>query len=137
MPSSGTTTGSSGCWRAKASSCDARLAPRSTAAIAASMRLLVGLATARFWLQQLQVAADDLQHIVEVVGDAAGQLADRFELLRLVQGRLAQLQFPGTLQQLFLAGLERRIGFVALGTGAVGLRMVAHARHQFGAGSAT
>ena len=35
--------------------------------------------------QPLHAAADDHQQIVEVVGDAAGQLADGLELLRLVQ----------------------------------------------------
>ena len=33
--------------------------------------------------QQLQVAGNDLQHIIEIVGHAARQLADRFQLLRL------------------------------------------------------
>ena len=44
----------------------------------------------------LQVAHDHLQDVVEVVRDAAGQLADRFHLLRLVQpgfGFGAQLRF--------------------------------------------
>ena len=38
---------------------------------------------------QLQVAADDLQQVVEVVRHAAGQFADRFHLLRLLQRRLS------------------------------------------------
>ena len=40
-------------------------------------------------LEQLQVAGDDQQQIVEVVGDAAGELADRLHLLRLRQAPLA------------------------------------------------
>ena len=35
--------------------------------------------------QRLGIAGDHRQHVVEVVRDAAGQLADRVELLRLVQ----------------------------------------------------
>ncbi len=35
--------------------------------------------------QQFQRAHDNGQHIVEVVGDAAGQLADGLHLLRLAQ----------------------------------------------------
>ena len=38
--------------------------------------------------QQLAVAQDDGEQVVEVVGDAAGQAADAFELLRLQQLRL-------------------------------------------------
>ena len=40
-------------------------------------------------LEQLQVAGDDEQQIVEVVGDAAGQLANRLHLLRLRKPPLA------------------------------------------------
>ena len=36
-------------------------------------------------LQDLDRAGDDGQHVVEVVGDAAGELADRIHLLRLAQ----------------------------------------------------
>jgi hypothetical protein len=35
--------------------------------------------------RRLQIAVDDLQHIVEVMRHAAGQLAHRFHLLRLAQ----------------------------------------------------
>ncbi|MEH2525802.1 hypothetical protein V1288_003711 [Bradyrhizobium sp. AZCC 2176] len=34
-------------------------------------------------IDDLQIAADDREQIVEVVGHAAGQLPDRFHLLRL------------------------------------------------------
>ncbi len=51
--------------------------------------------------QQFQRAHDAGEHIVEVVGDAAGQLAHRFHLLRLEQG---------------LAGLfQRQLGIAPLG----------------------
>ena len=75
-------------------------------------------------LEQLQVAADDLQHIVEIVGHAAGELADGFHLLRLLQGRLAG-------GQLFLAAAQRGEGLVALAARDAGAAVVAHARHQF------
>ncbi len=40
--------------------------------------------------QGLQAAADDHQQIVEVVSDAAGELADRLHLLALTQGLVQQ-----------------------------------------------
>ena len=40
---------------------------------------------------QLQIAHDGGEHVVEVVRDAAGELADRLQLLRLVQRRLGLL----------------------------------------------
>ena len=42
--------------------------------------------------KQLRVAADDHQEIVEVVGDAARQLAERFHLLRLGELLLRALE---------------------------------------------
>src|SRR3546814_2168270 len=42
-------------------------------------------------LRQLEPADDDRQHIVEIMRDAAGQLADGFHLLRLAQLRLRLL----------------------------------------------
>ena len=42
-------------------------------------------------LEQLQVADHDAEQIVEVVRDAAGELADRFHLLRLQQARFEAL----------------------------------------------
>ena len=42
--------------------------------------------------QELRVAADDHQQIVEIVGDAAGQLAERLHLLRLRELLLGPLQ---------------------------------------------
>ena len=48
-------------------------------------------------LENLQVSLDDGQQVVEIVGDAAGQLADAFESLRVAQGllRLRPLQAAG------------------------------------------
>ena len=48
--------------------------------------------------EQGQIAVDDLQQIVEIVGDAAGELADRLHLLRLAKrflGAGAALDFIG------------------------------------------
>ena len=42
--------------------------------------------------EQLQVAGDHLQQVVEVVGDAAGQLAHRLHLLGLAQRLLGTLR---------------------------------------------
>ena len=77
--------GSSGWRRENASSrcvsAAARCAPRIASAIALSAR---GSAGGRgVPLQRLEVADDDGQQVVEVVRDAAGQLADRLHLLRL------------------------------------------------------
>ena len=47
--------------------------------------------------QPVHAAADDHQQIVEVVGDAAGQLADRFEPLRLAQRAFRRLAAIGLL----------------------------------------
>ena len=41
--------------------------------------------------QELDVADDDAEQIVEVVGNAAGELADRLHFLRLAQFRLHPL----------------------------------------------
>ena len=64
--------------------------------------LLVGEIAA----QPVHAAADDHQEIVEIVGDAAGQLTDRFQPLRLAQRafrRLAPVGFliepPGPAQR--------------------------------------
>ena len=84
--------GCSGCLRAKASRCLVRLAPRS-AASSISLRDgselgLVGDGLA----ENADGAGDDGQDVVEVVRDAAGELADRLHLLRL-----AELGFGGLL----------------------------------------
>ena len=52
-------------------------------------------------LEVLRIAAYDHQHVVEVVGDAAGQLAERVHLLRL--------------RQLLLRALQRELAFAAFG----------------------
>jgi hypothetical protein len=46
-------------------------------------------------LQQIQRSHDSGQQIVEVVRDAAGQLAHRFHLLRLLQGFFGRPQPVG------------------------------------------
>ena len=77
------TSGFNGWRRAKASSCDDSLAPPLDGRggrIEAPGRLRV-IGHRQF--QQLQIAGNDLQHVIEIVGHAARQLADRFQLLRL------------------------------------------------------
>ena len=46
----------------------------------------LGVGARQLPLQAFEIADDDGQQIVEVVRDAAGELADRFQLLRLAQG---------------------------------------------------
>ena len=43
------------------------------------------LAVIQFHLEQLKIAGDDGEQVVETMGDAARDLADRFEALRLAQ----------------------------------------------------
>ena len=93
------TRGSSGWRRAKASSWPVRLgaalAPRAARCAAARGAARCPRSSR---CQQLEVAADDLQQVVEVVRDAAGELADRLHLLRLAQ-RCLGLQPPVTSQR--------------------------------------
>src|SRR5580698_8205006 len=62
--------GLSGCWRANANSRLVKVAARSAPCIALAMC-------------RLQIADDDGEQVVEVMGDAAGQVADGIESLRL------------------------------------------------------
>jgi len=55
-------------------------------------------------VQQLQAAADRLQHVVEVVRDAAGELTHHLHLVRLPERRLD----PPALRSL---GLQPVLGF--------------------------
>src|SRR5260221_7726024 len=50
-------------------------------------------------VEQPEIAGDDGEEIVEVVRDAAGQSADRLDLLRLAEGRLGDARSE-----------ERRVG---------------------------
>ena len=78
------TTGSSRLRRANVSSRLVSRAPISAALLArASRSLLLGIG--ELHLQQLVVAGDDGEQVVEVVGDAAGELPDRLHALRLAQ----------------------------------------------------
>ena len=83
--------GSSGCWREKASrrcvNCAARSAPVSALSSARSARAST---TPRLAMPRLPMMM--VEQIVEVVRDAAGQLADRLHLLRLPQRLLGQLR---------------------------------------------
>ena len=71
--------GSSCCLRAKASKRRTSSAPRSLAPIASAQAR--GPPARVLLEQQFEVAEIDCEKIVEVVGDAAGQLADRFHPL--------------------------------------------------------
>ena len=94
---------STGCvcsvWRrAKPSSRWTKVLARSAACSAlASSRAERAIAVAVFALQQVERAGDRRQQIVEVVGDAAGQLAERLQLLRFVQLRHRRSQLGGAL----------------------------------------
>ncbi len=57
----------------------------------------VGIGAVEIRRQRIRVAKDDLQQIVEIVGDAAGQLTDRFHLLRLMQ-RFLRLPAAGDVE---------------------------------------
>ena len=88
-----TSSGCSGCLRAKASRCLVRLAPRSAASS-------ISLATAASWgsigdgfFQNADRAGNHGQDIVEVVRDATGELADRIHLLRMPQLGFRSLLF--------------------------------------------
>ncbi len=107
------TFGASGWRRPKAKSCDASLEPRDTPAMRVADTLL-GLACCRQRpSKQLQVAADDLQQVVEVVRDAAGQLAHRFHLLGHGARILGLFALFGFLEKPLVCGrqLHRRLGY--------------------------
>ena len=73
--------------REKARSCSVSLAPRAGGAERAIEQLLAARIDDAA-AQQIEIAEHGRQQIVEVVGDAAGELADRLDLLRLKQRRL-------------------------------------------------
>ena len=89
------TCGCSTCWRLNASSWRVS-AGRASAArwISSRRRCSVGIVRGQLVEQQLGVAVDDREQVVEVVRDAAGQPADRFHLLRLAQLLLAARGAP-------------------------------------------
>jgi hypothetical protein len=105
--------GASGCWREKASrravSWAARLAPSRALSMQASA-LAVGRQPA---LGQVQRADDDGQHVVEVVGDAAGELADGLHLLELAHLGLGRLAALGLGLQAGVGARERVAGLQA------------------------
>ena len=78
--------GASGCWRAKASSRCVSNAARSAALAAASTKRSMPKSPLRMRRSDEIVRAhDDAEHIVEIVGDAAGELAERLHFLRLAE----------------------------------------------------
>ena len=76
-----TTFGSSGWRRAKASSWRVSWAARSAPCRAFFSRCAAALVAGHLRGHQLEVAADHLQEVVEVVGDAAGEMAHRLHAL--------------------------------------------------------
>ncbi len=88
-----TTIGLRLCRRAKVSNWRVRVSPRFAAVrIASSAWMIRGSVGLQPAPQDLLVAADDHQQIVEVVRDAAGQLPERLQLLRLGELLARQLQ---------------------------------------------
>ncbi len=83
------TLGCSICWRPKASSWRVSAVARSAARVISSSRCRPQRLAGQLLAEHLAGAGDHLQEVVEVVGDAAGQLADRLHLLRLQQLDLA------------------------------------------------
>jgi hypothetical protein len=54
---------------------------------------LLGAAVGDVALHQVEAADDPGEHVVEVMGDAAGELAHRFHFLRMAQGIFGALAF--------------------------------------------
>ena len=81
--------GCSTCWRLNASSCRVSAAARSPAFLISSALRRSGSSSRELPQQDLGVAADRLDEVVEVVGDAAGEPADRLHLLHALEADLA------------------------------------------------
>ena len=77
--------GSSGCWRENASrrcvNDSARRAPRIALFGRPLQSINIGPLLLQVTLQRFQIADNDGQQVVEIMGDAAGELADAFHLL--------------------------------------------------------
>ncbi|MNL07017.1 hypothetical protein D3C87_1276750 [compost metagenome] len=67
---------------------------------------VVGAATGQTPAQQFQAADNTRQHVVEVVGDTASELADRLHFLRLAQHFFVVPQLRGTLFDLLFQGFQ-------------------------------
>ena len=80
-----TTWGSRTCLRLKARSWRTRRAARSAAPMTCCTFRRRGSSPARLAPEQLPVAHDHHEQVVEVVGDAAGEPAHRLHLLRLAE----------------------------------------------------
>ncbi|MNN16444.1 hypothetical protein D3C81_1295820 [compost metagenome] len=70
---------------------------------------VIGATTGQTSTQQLKTADDASEHVVEVVGDTAGELADRFHFLRLAQRFFVVAQLCGALFDLLLKGFQGRL----------------------------
>ena len=99
-------SGSSGCWREKASSRCVSVAARCTPAHRAlGQPDQRGTVRRQPPLQQLDIAADHRQMVVEVVRDAAGELANRLHLLGLAQRFLGNFAAAHRILQLCQNGV--------------------------------
>ena len=93
------TFGSSTVLRLKASNWRVSEAARSPASLMALTDSRIGSLGSSVESRMFTVAGNDGQQVVEVVGHAAGQLADRLHLLRLVELRLQRLLLGHVLGQ--------------------------------------
>ena len=113
-------SGASGCWREKASRRWVSAAARCAPSIAPSTKRSTSVSPfASLRCREIQAADDDRQHVVEIVRDAAGQLADSLHLLHLAQlllglGALLDLLDDALLQR-GVQRLKRRLRPAPLG----------------------
>ena len=115
-------SGLTGRRRENASRCRVRPVPRATARRMPSKTR--GAAGGDVALEQLQAAREHREQVVEVVRDAAGQLAERFHLLRLPQRRLGLPQ-PLLIAQALGHVVDELVGADAVAV-AIAQRVVAH-----------
>lgn len=89
-------------------------------------------------LHQLQAADDAGEHVVEVVGDTAGELAHGFHLLRMAQGVFGALALEHLTLQALVGGGQRLgalghpffQGFVEVAQGFLGLFALGFVDHE-------
>ena len=103
-----TTCGCSICRRLNASSCRVSDAARSPADWISTRSCRSGSSVGHVVEHQVAVAENRRQQVVEVVRDAAGELADRLHLLRLAQ-LLFELAALGDVARVDDDGADRRI----------------------------
>jgi hypothetical protein len=70
-------------------------------------------------LQCFEIADDDLEKVVEIMGDTAREVADGFHLLRLSQGLFVLLKLAGAFGD-FILKIRVQLGKAVLGPCALG-----------------